>query len=125
MVDVAGAAVAPYRQLYSRDNPVALDKLLGSHAERRVAYTSVTFPPGETGVGKAIVHFDRLTIRDNGATVSAPERFIATIAYEYHPATFIQEKRAILNPLGFTVTAYRADPEFAGAAPAPTRPGTP
>lgn len=116
-------ALAPYRQLYHHDNPVSLDKLLGSRTERRVNYTAVTFPPGETG--RAIVHFDRLTLSDNGATVSAPERFIATLAYEYQPATFIKEKRAILNPLGFTVTAYRADPEFAGAAPTPTRSGPP
>jgi type IV secretion system protein VirB8 len=108
-----------YKEDYSPNNPVAIDKQLGAAAERRLRVLSITLPPGEPG--RAVARIERTTVRNGG--VSAPERFVATLAYAYKPATSfgqkIKEKSAVLNPLGFKVGAYRIDAEFAA------RPGVP
>ncbi len=104
----AGDPERDFQQLYSAHNPVALDKLLGNGTERRVRVVSVVLPPGEPG--RAVVRIERTTVRSSGLT--EVERFLVSLAYEYRPASWVRERVAVLNPLGFTVVAYRADPEF-------------
>ena len=42
--------------------------------------------------------------------VIEPQRYVATISYEYRDETLSDEAR-LINPLGFTVTSWRTDKE--------------
>ena len=42
--------------------------------------------------------------------VIPPQRYIATIAYEYRDESMPDDAR-LINPLGFTVTSWRTDKE--------------
>src|SRR5208282_652749 len=55
-----------YSSIYDRDNAASLDKILGSGTERRIKLVSVTLPPGEPG--RAVVRFERTTIRNGVAS---------------------------------------------------------
>jgi type IV secretion system protein VirB8 len=113
-----GDAERTYKEAYSANNPVALDKQLGNSIERRPRILSITLPPGEAG--RAVARIERTTYRNGGAL--PPERFVVTLAYGYKPATAfgqkLRERSAVLNPLGFKASAYRIDAEFSA------RPGT-
>lgn len=99
------------------DGPDALDKKLGAGVERRIKVLSVTLPPDETG--KAVVRFERTEKRVEADTADLPQTFVATLAYEYKPGMRGKEADLIENPLGYKVTAYRADAEIATTSPAP------
>lgn len=42
---------------------------------------------------------------------SPPQKWIATIAYEFKPKQQMTEQQRLVNPLGFSVASYRRDPE--------------
>ena len=95
------------------DGPKAVNKIWGPNTERHVTITSIQLAPDAIGK-KAVV---RYTIQQRDAqsnTLSPTEHYIATIAYEYHPNRTGKEQDLIRNPLGFTVTGFRADPEIGG-----------
>jgi len=102
------------------------DKLtdrLGSRTQWRVRIVSVRLPPQArtANQGEAIVTFDRETrsVAQNVST-EAPVRYVAAVRFEYRPKLLEREADRLENPLGFLVTAYRADPE-ASAPPAEGR----
>jgi len=95
------------------DGPQAVTKVWGPNTERRVTVTSIQLAPDSIGK-KAVV---RYTIQQRNLqtnTLAPLEHYIATIAYEYHPTRTGKEQDLIRNPLGYTVTAFRADPEIGG-----------
>ena len=95
------------------DGPHSVTKAWGQSVERRVTVTSIQLAPDAISK-KAVVRYTVLQ-RDVQANTLAPlEHYIATIAYEYHPNRTGKEQDLIRNPLGFTVTAFRADPEIGG-----------
>jgi len=51
-------------------------------------------------------------ITSRGRTPEPETRYVATVAYEYHPKLQLKEKDRVQNPFGFVVTAYRADPDI-------------
>jgi len=61
------------------------------------------------GQGQATVRFTTTDIFDNG-TMPTTKYWIATVGYKYVSAPMKREDRRV-NPLGFQVIAYRADPE--------------
>jgi len=100
------------------DGADALYRRLGQNREYAVRIISVTVMPHAPGAsGMATVRFEKtlrsLTSDQPGETA----HYVATIAYEYRSSALTAEKTLILNPLGFTVTAYRVDPEFSEMVP--------
>lgn len=95
------------------DGAKAITKVWGATVERRVAVTSIQLAPDAVGK-KAVVRYT-VQQRDTQSGALQPlEHYIATIAYEYHPERTGKEQDLIRNPLGFTVTGFRADPEIGG-----------
>jgi len=93
-----------YEALYS--GPNARDAVLNNRAEIVVRVRSITTDPATS---TATVRFFTQTKWTNGR-VEKPQYMIATISYTYVRAAMTEEERRI-NPLGFVVTSYRADPE--------------
>jgi len=95
------------------DGPKAVNKVWGPNVERHVTITSIQLAPDAISK-KAVVRYT-IQQRDIQTNTLAPlEHYIATIAYEYHPNRTGKEQDLIRNPLGFTVTGFRADPEIGG-----------
>lgn len=96
---------AQFSKIY-KDNPQAPHKVLRDTAKVVVKVNAIAF------VGNmAQVRFDKIVVPLNKSDVQpAPQRYIATIAYEYKNAGMQDEDR-LINPLGFQVTSYRVDRE--------------
>ncbi len=95
------------------DGARAVNKVWGANTERRVTVTSIQLAPDAISK-KAVVRYT-VQQRDLQTNNLQPlEHYIATIAYEYHPNRTGKEQDLIRNPLGFTVTGFRADPEIGG-----------
>ncbi|MDK4605446.1 type IV secretion system protein, partial [Kingella kingae] len=94
-----------FSQIY-KDNPNAPHKILRDTAKVVVKANAIAF------VGNmAQVRFEKAVIPLNKSDMQpAPQRYIATIAYEYKNAGMKDEDR-LINPLGFQVTSYRVDKE--------------
>jgi type IV secretion system protein VirB8 len=107
---------APYiQQFEGRDSK---DKRLGNNTVERINIISAR--PSESNV--AIVDYEVETRRgDNNAITKPPERYIASVRFEYRPPTIAtKQKDRVENPLGFKVVGYRSDAELSapGSAPA-------
>lgn len=95
------------------DGPKAVNKVWGQNTERKVSVTSIQLAPDS--ISKKVVVRYTVQQRDLQTNTLLPtEHYIATIAYEYHPNRTGREQDLIRNPLGFTVTGFRADPEIGG-----------
>lgn len=96
---------AQFSQIY-KDNPQAPHKILRDTAKVVVRVNAIAF------VGNmAQVRFEKAVIPLNKSDMQPePQRYIATIAYEYKNAGMKDEDR-LINPLGFQVTSYRVDKE--------------
>lgn len=128
---------APYVQLFSNGNPDSLVKQYGKDQAIRVKLLSIQLiggGPGRTPRG-ATVRFQRsLYNKQTGATRPIDNK-IATMAFTYKQNLEMDDQSRIENPLGFWVTSYRVDddyatappPEFpaASVAPAPMAPAAP
>lgn len=91
----------------------AVNKVWGPNTERRVTVTSIQLAPDSVSK-KAVVRYTIQQRDVQSGTMQPLEHYIATIAYEYHPNRTGKEQDLIRNPLGYTVTAFRADPEIGG-----------
>ena len=94
-----------FSQIY-KDNPQAPHKILRDTARVIVKINAIA------SVGNmAQVRFEKQLIPLNKSNITPePQRYIATIAYEYKNAGMKDEDR-LINPLGFQVTSYRVDKE--------------
>lgn len=110
---------APYVQLYSNNNPDSLVKQYGKDQAIRVKLLSIQLVgsgPGKTPVG-ATVRFQRsLYNKQTGATRSLDNK-IATLAFTYKRNLEMDDRSRLENPLGFWVTSYRVDDDYATASP--------
>ncbi|WP_455465986.1 virB8 family protein [Bartonella sp. B39] len=107
--DTAALLSAPtvqqeFYKIYEGEN--ARDKVLSNKARITVKVRSIQ----PNGRGQATVRFTTQQHDSNGA-VGAKQHQIATIGYTYVGAPMKSSDR-LLNPLGFQVTSYRADPEI-------------
>ncbi|WP_206956019.1 virB8 family protein [Trinickia acidisoli] len=100
------------------DGPNALYKKLGRMQEYAVRIISITVMPHAPGApGLATVRFEKTLRALDSDQPGETQHYVATITYVYRPAPLSSEKTLILNPLGFTVTAYRVAPELAEVLP--------
>ncbi|MFP1132629.1 virB8 family protein [Asticcacaulis sp. W401b] len=91
----------------------AVNKVWGPNVEREVTITSIQLAPDQIGK-KAVVRYNVQQRDVQTQSLQPLEHYIATLTYEYHPERTGKEQDLIKNPLGFTVTAFRADPEIGG-----------
>ena len=87
--------------------PEAPHKILKNNFRVEIEVTSVAFIGNDTAQVRFIKRVRPLT---EGITVPAPQKYIATISYEYKSAPQSEQDR-LINPLGFQALSYRADPE--------------
>ncbi len=110
---------APYVQLFSNNNPDSLVKQYGKDQAIRVKLLSIQLvggSPGKTPRG-ATVRFQRsLYNKQTGATRPMDNK-IATMAFTYKQNLEMDDQSRIENPLGFWVTSYRVDDDYATAPP--------
>lgn len=88
------------------EGPNARDVVLSNRVRIKVHIRSIQ----PNNRGQATVRFTTEEVTANGSTRPIVRNFIATIGYSYIDAPMGTEARRI-NPLGFQVTSYRADPE--------------
>jgi len=121
---------APYSALFTGQKGQNITDRLGDRTQWRIAIVGVRFPalasgaaPGGNRMREAFVTFDRQTwdVHERASTGPA-QRFVASLRFEYRPKLAQTDAERIENPLGFVVTAYRTDAEFAGAATSSTNP---
>ncbi len=113
--DVATA----YNAQYASNNPESPYNLYGKRSSVRVAILSIVFIGGGKGVAPqgATVRFQRsLYDKNNGASKSLDSK-IATLAFSYNFSLEMGEKDRIENPLGFQVTSYQVNNDFAASPP--------
>ena len=106
------------------EGPNGMDKVFGPTTERRVNIISVA--PSPTMRNQMVVRLERTTI-SKGVVVEQAVPFVVNLAFKYTPKTFAPEADLQLNPIGYTVYAYRRDaestrsmPAAAGSAPSAT-----
>ena len=94
-----------FAKLYNK-NPAAPHLVLKDQFKVIVKVSAISF------IGEmAQVRFEKHLIPlANGVTKPAPQKMIATVAFEYQNKP-LQETDRLINPLGFQVTSYRVDPE--------------
>ena len=117
---MASAGVkAPYVQLFANSNPDSLIKQFGKDQAIRIKLLSIQLVgggPGKTPRG-ATVRFQRsLYNKQIGATRPLDNK-IATIAFTYKQNLEMDDQSRVENPLGFWVTSYRVDDDYATAPP--------
>ena len=107
-----------YTTLHARNNPSAPFNLYGGGRSVRVKILSIVFiEDGQGTPTGATVRFQRsLFDKASGATRPLDSK-IATMAFTYKNNLQMDEKHRIENPLGFQVTSYRVDNDYAAAPP--------
>lgn len=111
---------ADYTRLYSPMNPDSPYKIYGKDKAIRIRLLSIVLiggGPGRAPTG-ATVRFQR-NLYDKQSGVSQPlDSKIATMEFTYKANLAMDDRNRIENPLGFWVTAYRVDNDYATPAPA-------
>lgn len=108
-----------YTTLNSSQNPESPFNLYGKHKAIRVQINSIQMIGGSATQRPkgATVRFQRsLYDKSNGYTDFLDNR-IATLEFKYDATLKMDEKHRIENPLGFRVTSYRVDTDFASTPP--------
>jgi type IV secretion system protein VirB8 len=115
----APAVAAEYTRLHASRNPESPFHIYGKSRSIRVAILSTQLLAGGDGVGPrgATVRFQR-EVYDAASGTSRPlDDRIATLAFTYKPNLAMDEQDRVENPLGFQVTSYRVDNDYAPDPP--------
>lgn len=114
----APAVAAAYTQLHGARNPDSPYNVYGKSRAIRVSILSIQLlGDGNPTSRGATVRFQR-SLYDEATSVSRPlDSKIATLAFTYKANLSMDEKDRIENPLGFQVTSYRVDNDYAAAPP--------
>lgn len=118
-LSMAGPAVAPaYVTLHAESNPERPFRLYGGGRAVRVRILSIVLLGGSGGQRPtgATVRFQRSVYDKGRGSSQALDSKIATMEFAYNPNLRLNEEDRLLNPLGFRVTNYRVDDDFAAAA---------
>lgn len=111
---------AGYAKLYAKNNPANPQTLFGRTRAVRVRILSLQLhQAAATGATPkaATVRFQR-SVYDKATGTSTPlDSKIASLEFSYNPHLKMDEPNRILNPLGFQVTSYRVDNDYAAAPP--------
>lgn len=109
-----------YTALHSPNNPQSPYKIYGKTRAIRVKILSIVLIGGGKGITPkgATVRFQR-SVYDKSTGVSRPlDSMLATLEFTYKSNLKMSEKDRIENPLGFRVTSYRVDNDYAASPPA-------
>jgi type IV secretion system protein VirB8 len=110
---------AAYTAMFSSINPDSWVKQYGQDQSIRVKLLSIQLiggGPGITPRGATVRFQRRLYNKRNGATRPLDNK-IATIEFTYKQNLEMDDQNRIENPLGFWVTSYRVDDDYATAPP--------
>lgn len=110
---------AEYSALHSPRNAASPFNTYGQNQAIRVRILSIQLIGGNDGAMPrgATVRFQR-SVFDKASAQSKPlDSRIATLAFLYKANLSMDEKDRIENPLGFQVTSYRVDNDYAAAPP--------
>lgn len=112
------AVAAAYTQLHAARNPDSPYNTYGKARAIRVSILSIQIlSDASTAPRGATVRFQR-SLYDEATAASRPlDSKIATLAFTYKPNLSMDEKDRIENPLGFQVTSYRVDNDYAPSPP--------
>ncbi len=109
-----------YAKLFANTNPANPQALFGRNRSIRVKILSVQLHDSVDTNAKpkaATVRFQR-SLYDKMAGTSQPlDSKIASIEYAYKSNLKMDERNRMLNPLGFQVTSYRVDNDYAASPP--------
>ena len=110
------AVAAAYTRLHAGRNPDSPYNTYGKARSIRVSILSIQLLGDVAAPRKsATVRFQR-SVYDNATAQSRPlDSRIATLEFTYKPDLSMDEKDRIENPLGFQVTSYRVDNDYAAA----------
>ncbi|MDA7418435.1 type IV secretion system protein [Xenophilus arseniciresistens] len=108
-----------YTNLYSELNPVNPYKVYGKNRAIRTRILSITLIGGSASVppSGATVRFQRSVFDKQTGGTQPLDAKIATLAFTYKANLKMNEQQRIENPLGFQVTDYRVDSDFASPPP--------
>ncbi|WP_312236667.1 VirB8/TrbF family protein [Stenotrophomonas sp.] len=121
-LSMAGPAVAPaYMALHAESNPERPYRLYGASRAVNVRILSIVLIGGGEGHGPtgATVRFQRTVYDKSNGRIQPLDSKIATMEYTYDKNMRLSDEDRLVNPLGFRVTNYRVDNDF---APTPTAP---
>jgi type IV secretion system protein VirB8 len=112
-----------YSALHAANNPRSPWNTYGRGRAIRVRILSIQLIDGADGTpGGATVRFQRSVYdKTSGATRPLDSR-IATLGFTYNLALTMDEPDRLENPLGFQVTSYRVDNDYAPVPPAESEP---
>lgn len=113
----SGNVAGGYTNLYSSGNPTNPYTLYGKDRAIRVRILSITLIGGGGGeVPKgATVRFQRSVYSKQNGTSQPLDSKIVTMAFTYKSNLQMTEQQRIENPLGFQVTDYRVDTDYASS----------
>jgi len=115
----SGNVSGGYTNLYSSGNPANPYTLYGKDKAVRVRILSITLIGGGGGeVPKgATVRFQRNVYNKQNGSSAPLDSKIVTMAFTYKSNLTMDEQQRIENPLGFQVTDYRVDTDYASSPP--------
>lgn len=96
----------PYERLYS--SPNSPEKVHGAEENVRVNIVSVTLNKEHQ---TATVRFNKAVVVRKTGSILRSSNWIATLRYSYDPKTLKTTEMRDINPFGFVVEQYQADPE--------------
>jgi type IV secretion system protein VirB8 len=110
---------AAYRQLHSGANPNSPYKTYGKERAIRVKILSIVLTGGGSNQPPtgATVRFQRSIYEKQTGLTRPLDSKLATIEFTYKPNLKMDDQDRIENPLGFQVTSYRVDNDYATAPP--------
>ncbi|UPG84667.1 type IV secretion system protein [Luteibacter aegosomatis] len=109
-----------YMALNSSRNPAAPFKTYGRDRAIRVKILSIVMIPSETPGAPPIgatVRFQRSVYNKTTGTSTPLDNKIATMSFVYKPNLRMDDRYRVENPLGFQVTGYRVDNDYADSPP--------
>ena len=111
---------AEYTAMFSSNNPESWVKQYGPTQSIRVKLLSIQLIGGGQGTTPrgATVRFQRVLFNKSNGGSRTLDSKIATIEFTYKQNLEMDDQNRIENPLGFWVTSYRVDDDYATAPPA-------
>lgn len=108
-----------YTALHARNNPDAPFNTYGRNRAIRVRILSIVLLGGTREAPRkgATVRFQRSVYDKTTGTERPLDSKIATLEFVYKSNLRLDEKQRIENPLGFQVTSYRVDSDYAASPP--------
>lgn len=112
-----------YAAVHATNNPASPFNTYGRSRAIRVRILSIQLIEGADGTpGGATVRFQRNVYdKTSGATRPLDSR-IATLGFTYNLALRMDEPDRLENPLGFQITSYRVDADYAPLPPVESEP---